>query len=202
MAKALGDLNRLLSEVKKSNTETKMTVEGKSGIKVSIEFKRRFDKFGIELATVAKNALIEIGEEILEESVNTAPVETGKLVESATLYIEKTPISRGKVVSIDHEAKIAITTIERLTNASNIDLANRKYFNIYISYTRSTSDKPNLALWLHENVQEFGMGSPSARMQDRGGKFLEQPFHNNLDTVLNRIKSRVKQAKNTLNKNI
>lgn len=202
----LGNAKRLLQEVMSTSKETVLYSskrKGKQALKIKSEYQRILNKYGVGLAKAAKMATIEVGLEALEAAVNKAPVDTGKLVESAELHIGHTLIAKGRVESIDKVSKIAETEIEMVAkidtnnlvpSADDLNMYKKGRFNIYLSFERSSKEMPELALFLHENLNDYGEDRPAALMQGRGGKFIEVPFNDAMDQLYKRVESKVKQS--------
>lgn len=118
-------------------------------------------------------AVAAIGIDVLSRSLPRAPVDTGKLRESAVAKLRMgrgiQTIGRGQK---DGTVKADISGIVRDA------LSNVRQINLEVSYYRMSDKTPgfDVAQWTHENISEYGGGHPHARTPNTGPKYLEIPW--------------------------
>ena len=172
---------------------------GKKGAKKQARIGGRIQQFGPLAAKAARIAGLKIGADILYESMQRVPIATGELARSGRLQVGNTNYAKGIITKLEQvkmfnpysgkeenvtvHAETDIEIIKPIADSSvkptQEDFNNfaSRYFSINVSYHRSPKPKiPNMPAFVHENIDVHGGEPPAARLEGRGGKYLEEPF--------------------------
>jgi len=142
-----------------------------------------------KLNKAAAKALVEIGEDLLNAAISTAPIKTGRLIESGTVKF-KNKIVRGTVIK---SASKESPTFVGQRFQRDIPHVGARTLNLYVDVGFNTT----YALWLHE-VWTGNLGWRSAQKAAAGygdkyggvgPKYLARPLYANLEKYRNHLKN-------------
>jgi len=153
----------------------------RAGVKGFPGTRKTFSNIPVWMVKAAKSAVLLIGFEGFRAAMRRVPLDTGKLATSGKLWLNNKIVGRGTYSGGSTTGIIANEDFYRedpfLVNQQDYtDLARGKV-NVYIEFNRLDSKGQNLALWLHENLHEYGGASPAASKEGRGPKFVEGPMN-------------------------
>ena len=146
----------------------------------------RLTKAQAEVSKVLAEALSELAEEILTESNETCPYETGELRNSARAYLKRG--SRAERVAWVEGASSSGGGTVKIGGTAGLTAAHRWELDIYYSRMKGSFD---VALFTHENISPHGGTSPAARQEGTGPKYLENAYNNRIRGFEERLRQRI-----------
>jgi len=152
--------------------------------------KQRLNKAEALIALEIAEALAELGKEILTDSNELCPFETGELRNSGKATLsrqggrDRTVV--GYVGGASSSGGGSVYGVTVLPQSSY-------WWELELSYDRF-KDSFDVALFTHENLNPYGSGPPAARQPGTGPKYLERAYIRNIAGFEGRLGKRLSDA--------